>query len=108
MKLAFDSFVSFSPAPVRFVECFGVLFAITSVLWGIVLILSRLSGAIEISGWTTLMVVILFSSGMIMLSLGILGEYIWRTLDVAQHRPVFFVEEDLIGKNEHETDEKNE
>ena len=95
IKLVLDSLVSFSPAPIRFVEMLGVLFAIVSALWGIVLIAFRLSGVNEVAGWTTLMVVVLFSSGMIMLSLGILGEYIWRTLDVAQNRPVYFVEEEM-------------
>ena len=101
IKYALDSFVSFSPAPVRFVEGMGVLFAIASLIWGIMLILSRLFGIIEVQGWTTLMVIVLFSSGMIMLSLGILGEYIWRTLDVAQNRPVYLVEEEMCeGRDE--------
>jgi len=95
IKLFLDSFVSFSPAPVRFVEWLGILFAIGSFIWGLVLIISKLTGRISVTGWTALMVVILFSSGIIMFSLGILGEYIWRTLDVAQNRPVYFVEEEI-------------
>ena len=102
IKLVLDSFVSFSPAPVRFVEWLGVLFAIVAVIWGTALIVFRLSGAIDVAGWTTLMVIVLFSSGMIMLSLGILGEYIWRTLDVAQNRPVYFVEEEVNLENNNE------
>ena len=97
LKLVIDSFVSFSPAPVRFVEALGVLFASGAFLWGIVLIVLRALGFIDVQGWTTLAVIVLFSSGLIMLSLGILGEYIWRTLDVAQNRPVYFVEEDIGG-----------
>jgi dolichol-phosphate mannosyltransferase len=93
IKLAMDSFVSFSPTPVRFVELLGILFAIGSLIWGVLLIVFRILGLIEVTGWTTLMIVVLFSSGMIMFSLGILGEYIWRTLDVAQNRPVYFIEE---------------
>lgn len=41
-----------------------------------------------------------------MLSLGILGEYIWRTLDVAQNRPVYFVEEEIGSKVVDKTDHK--
>jgi len=94
-KLMLDSFTAFSPAPVRFVELLGVLFAVVASIWGIILIISRLFGLIDVEGWTTLMVVVLFSSGMTMLSLGILGEYVWRTLDVSQNRPVYFVDEDV-------------
>jgi len=95
IKLALDSFVSFSSAPVRFVELLGVFFAMGSFIWGLLLIIFKFTGNINVTGWTALMVVILFSSGIIMFSLGILGEYIWRTLDVAQNRPVYFVEEDI-------------
>ena len=95
IKLVLDSFVTFSAVPIRFVEWFGVIFAVGSVIWGTLLVIWKLLGYIEITGWTTLMVFSLFSSGMIMFSLGILGEYIWRTLDVAQNRPVFFIEDEI-------------
>ena len=97
IKLVLDSFISFSPAPIRFIEWLGVLFAAIASIWGIVLIIANIFGLIEVEGWTTLMVVVLFSSGMIMLTLGILGEYIWRILDVAQNRPVYFVEDEVSG-----------
>jgi dolichol-phosphate mannosyltransferase len=94
IKLVLDSLISFSSVPIRIVELLGLLFALGAVIWGIVIIALRISGSIEVAGYTALMVTILFSSGMIMFSLGILGEYIWRTLDVAQNRPVYFVEEE--------------
>jgi dolichol-phosphate mannosyltransferase len=95
MKMVVDSIVAFSPAPVRFVECLGALFAAVAAIWGLWLIIARLLGHIEVEGWTALMVTVLFSSGLIMLSLGILGEYIWRTFDVAQNRPVYIVEDEV-------------
>lgn len=95
VKLVLDSFVSFSAFPIRFIEYLGVIFAVGGGIWGLLLIVLGLMGIIEVQGWTTLMVVLLFSFGMIMLVLGILGEYIWRILDVAQNRPVYFVEEEL-------------
>lgn len=95
IKLVLDSFVTFSNAPVRFVELLGVLFAVGAAIWGSVLIFLRITGIIPEAGYTPLMVTILFSSGIIMLSLGILGEYIWRILDVAQNRPVYFIEEEI-------------
>jgi len=105
IKLVLDSIVGFSPAPIRFVEAIGVLFAFIAVIWGLFLIAIRLFTTVEVQGFTTLMIVILFSSGMIMLSLGILGEYIWRTFDVAQNRPVFIVEEEV---NANDSNKENE
>lgn len=102
INLVLDSFVTFSSAPIRFVEWMGVIFAAGSFIWGIYLIICRLMGEIDVQGWTTMMAMFLFASGMIMLSLGILGEYIWRTLDVAQNRPVYFVEEEVKNKSDEE------
>lgn len=95
MKMVVDSIVGYSPAPVRFVEFFGVSFAIIAVIWGLWILILSLMGNIEIQGWTALMIVVLFSSGLIMVSLGILGEYIWRTFDVVQKRPVYIIEEEV-------------
>ena len=49
-----------------------------------------------IAGWTSLMCVVLLSSGLILLTLGILGEYIWRALDAARTRPPFII--DVVKK----------
>ena len=93
LKLVIDALINFSTAPIRFIQLLGVLFALGSATWGIVLIISSIVGAIEVEGWTSLMVVVLFSSGLILLTLGILGECIWRILDSTQKRPVFLVED---------------
>ena len=44
-------------------------------------------------GWATLTILLLFSSGTIMLTLGVLGEYLWRTFDAARKRPVYIIED---------------
>ena len=103
VKLVLDSLITFSYAPVRLVEYLGVLFAAGAFTWGIVILVHSLINHSYPTGWTAMMLVILFSSGLIMFSLGLLGEYIWRTLDVAQNRPVYFVEESI-----NENDESNE
>ncbi len=92
-KLVIDSMVSFSSFPIRFMSVMGIIFALVSVIWAIISIIGKLTGSIEVEGWTSLLIVMLFSSGLIMLTLGILGEYIWRTLDSARSRPVYIVEE---------------
>jgi len=93
VKLTIDSIVSFSFVPIRFMSVVGVLFFIISIIWGIGLILYRIFGNLQVQGWTTLMVVLLFSAGLIMMTLGILGEYIWRATDAARNRPVYIIDE---------------
>jgi polyisoprenyl-phosphate glycosyltransferase len=45
-----------------------------------------------VQGWTSLMLVILFVSSFQMIGLGIIGEYVWRTLDAARNRPSYVIE----------------
>jgi polyisoprenyl-phosphate glycosyltransferase len=91
-KLVIDSLVSFSFFPIRFMSVIGLLFFIGSVIWGLVIFILRIFGNIPIEGYTTIMLLLLFASGLILLTLGILGEYIWRTLDAARKRPVYIVD----------------
>ena len=53
-------------------------------------------GLIQVSGWTTLFIFNLFSFGMIMVTLGILGGYLWRTFDASRNRPTYIVEDENI------------
>ncbi len=92
IQLVIDSFIGFSFAPIRSVTIVGVLFFIVAVIWGAVLVTARLLSNIPVQGYTSLMIIVLMSSGLIMLSLGILGEYIWRILDAARGRPVYLID----------------
>ena len=56
----------------------------------------------EVAGWASLMALILCSSGLIMLMLGMLGEYIWRALDASRNRPPFIVDETKGFDESHE------
>ena len=93
IKLVLDSMMSFSYFPVRFMSGMGVTFAFISVVWAIVLVVQRLSGVEDVAGWTSMMVLMLFGFGVIMVMLGLLGEYIWRALDASRNRPPFLVDE---------------
>lgn len=95
LKLALDSLINFSYVPVRCMMIVGMLFWLFSVLWGIHLIVSKLSGKIDVSGYTTIVVILLFSAGMIMFTLGLLGEYIWRALENTRKRPIAVVSETM-------------
>ena len=93
VKLVVDSMMSFSYFPVRFMSFLGSAYAIAAVIWGIVLVAQKLSGVEDMPGWTSLMVLMLFSFGVVMVMLGLLGEYIWRALDASRNRPPFLIDE---------------
>lgn len=98
IKLFIDSFLGFSYLPIRFITVFGFVFFLISIFWATYIILNKILGGITTEGWTTLMVFNLFSSGIILVTLGILGEYIWRAFDASRNRPTYIVEEENISK----------
>lgn len=92
IKLFIDSFVSFSFFPIRAISFLGVLLGFSAFVYGIFVIVAKLSGWIKLEGWTSLMLVLLFVSAIQMISLGVIGEYIWRSLDASRRRPNFIID----------------
>lgn len=92
--LVFDTLFSFSTLPIKVVSMVGVLSFIGSLLWAVAVFVSKIMGLINVSGWTTLFIFNLFSFGVIMLTLGILGEYLWRTFDASRGRPPYIIEDE--------------
>lgn len=91
-KLVMDSMMSFSYAPIRYMSMAGVIFAILAFLWIIEVIVEYFVIGTPIAGWASLMCLVLFLGGLIMLMLGILGEYLWRALDASRNRPPFIID----------------
>jgi dolichol-phosphate mannosyltransferase len=90
--------MSFSYAPIRFVSGIGVVFCICAVIVAIEAIIEKITIGTPILGWASLMCVVCLASGVIMLTLGVLGEYIWRTLDASRNRPPYII--DVIRKDD--------
>ena len=88
-----DAFVSFSYAPLRAMSYLGIIFSLFGFAYAIVVVVLRLMTRTPVQGWSSLIVVVLVMGGVQMMMLGILGEYLWRTLEAARHRPAYFVEE---------------
>jgi dolichol-phosphate mannosyltransferase len=98
VKLFVDSVISFSYVPIRFCTCMGVLMALIGFLYAVSVVIGRLGGWVATgTGFAALMTVLLVGQGMIMLMLGVLGEYLWRTYDEARGRPRFLVEDYRIS-----------
>lgn len=81
IRLVMDTLFSFSTVPIKVVTTIGMFSFCGALVWAVIELICKLSGLIEVTGWTTLFIFNLFSFGMIMLTLGILGEYLWRTFD---------------------------
>ena len=100
VKLVMDSVMSFSYFPLRFMSGLGIFFNILAVILLVIVLIEKFTKNTPIVGWTSLMCVVLCASGIIMLMLGILGEYIWRALDAARSRPPYIIDELLENQAE--------
>lgn len=93
IKLFIDSFVSFSYAPLRLITVSGLIMGILSFIYALYVLFARLTGLIQVEGWTTMMVVFLLVAAFQMISIGIIGEYLWRSLEASRKRPAYIVDE---------------
>lgn len=93
IRLVMDTLFSFSTVPIKAVTTIGMISFFGALIWALVELICKLAGLIEVTGWTTLFIFNLFSFGVIMLTLGILGEYLWRTFDASRNRPPFIIED---------------
>ncbi len=95
-KLVVDSMMSFTYVPLRFMEVTGVLFDLCAIIGMILVIHEKITVGTPILGYASLMCVLLFSSGLILLMIGIIGEYVWRALEESRKRPPFVI--DVVKK----------
>ena len=93
LRLVFDTLFSFSSFPITAVSGIGVVSCLISIIWSCVILVGKLLGTIEIEGFTSLMIFQLLSFGITMLTLGVLGNYLWRSFDATRNRPVYIVED---------------
>jgi polyisoprenyl-phosphate glycosyltransferase len=91
MKLLVDSVTAFSYRPIRLMSWLGIALAAAGFLYAGVVVVNAIVGR-PTEGWSSLMIAVLVIGGAQMLMLGVLGEYLWRTLDEARGRPRWVIE----------------
>jgi glycosyltransferase involved in cell wall biosynthesis len=101
IKLFIDSFVAFSYAPIRFVTIMGFAFFFIGICWTAYVIFRKFFVGDIASGWPALISILFLGFGVTNISLGIIAEYLWRTLDASRKRPVFIIDE-ITELNKHD------
>ncbi len=91
-SFALDGITAFSSLPIRIWTYVGLAFAAGAILYGLVMVFRALFlGNIDVPGYASLMVAILFSTGAILTGMGVIGEYISRIYVEVKQRPLFIV-----------------
>jgi len=91
IKLFLDSIISFSYFPIRLMTYAGMGIAFFGFVYALYVLKDALAGK-PIEGWSSLMIVILILGGFQLIMSGVLGEYLWRTLDESKKRPLYMIE----------------
>jgi glycosyltransferase involved in cell wall biosynthesis len=94
IKLAVDGITSFSYKPLKFSVGIGIFISVFSLLFALAVVILRINNIVQMEpGWASLMVVFLFFSGVILVMLGIIGEYIARIFEEVKGRPLYIISE---------------
>ncbi|MDR4986992.1 glycosyltransferase [Bacillus cereus] len=107
IKFASDGIIAFSTKPLRIVMSLGLLSVLISIIVLIYTITVKIIGNDTQTGWASIMVAITFFSGIQLLGLGIVGQYIARIYDESKNRPIYIVKE-TINIEQEETAQKKE
>jgi hypothetical protein len=99
MGLAFDGIFAFSVVPLRAAAAVGVLAMLLSTLFALYSLVTRLFLGHSPQGFTALILVITFLSGVQLLFLGVIGEYLGRVYEEVKQRPTYVVGEVLGGRH---------
>lgn len=95
LKIALDGIFSFSSVPIRTITVLGLIGFIFAVVYSIIVIFGYFANGIAVQGFATLAIIISFFSSLILICLGIIGEYMVRIYDEVRNRPYVIIEKTI-------------
>ncbi len=99
---------NFTVVPLRMIDVIGSVSAVIGLVYGLVLVIRKLFFAKVVPGYTSNMVVMLVLGGLILIALGLVGEYVGRIYILLSNKPQFVVRETLNAPAEGENGGKTE
>jgi polyisoprenyl-phosphate glycosyltransferase len=92
-KAFLDVMLGFSATPIRLISALGAMVALLSFGYGISVTIGALFGNVPVAGFASIVALITFLLGLVIIMLGIIGEYLWRVLDEVNKRPEVVIDE---------------
>lgn len=93
LKFFIDSLLGFSVTPIRLISLVGLIVSVLSCIYGATIVTNALLGRSSVQGFPTIAALLAFLLGLIIVMLGIIGEYIWRIFDEVNKRPESVIDE---------------
>lgn len=100
LKYFIDGLLNTSYIPIRLMSLLGICFSAFGFLYALVIAYNRFINNTPFIGWAPIMIIILIIGGLIMLMLGIIGEYVWRTYDETRKRPLYIIKDKFTRDEE--------
>ena len=100
LNYAVEGIIGYSTAPLRLATVLGTVSGIAAVLYLIGVIVEKLAFGIDVPGYATMIVLILFFGALQLFCIGIIGEYVGRTFEQSKNRPVYITKEYLTYEDE--------
>ncbi|MBT3583896.1 MAG: glycosyltransferase family 2 protein [Halobacteriovoraceae bacterium] len=94
-KLAYDTIITVSNIPFRFIFWVGVSTFVVSTAFTFLIIILKIMGKIPIEGWASILVAVSSFGSLILISVALLGEYLWRNFDQTRNRPMYIIDNEL-------------
>ena len=98
LKYAFNGILSFSTAPLRLATVIGSISVFFSIIYLIVTVIRKLASDINVDGFTQIVILITFFSGVLLFTVGIIGEYIAKIYQQVKNRPIYIEKSKLQRK----------
>ena len=93
VTLFLDSLLGFSVAPIRLISLIGFVVSLASFVYGTWIVINAFRGKTIVLGFATIVTILSFLLGLIIVMLGVIGEYIWRIFDEVNKRPESVIDE---------------
>lgn len=98
LNYAVDGIIGYSTTPLRISTFLGSMTGVAALVYLVIVILQKLITGIDIPGYATIIVLILFLGSMQLFCIGIIGEYVGRTFEQSKERPIYIAKEILDYK----------
>lgn len=99
MRYAIEGIVSFSTAPLQLATAVGCVVSAMALLYMVVRVVIAMIWGNPVAGYPSLLAIILFLGGFVLLALGIIGEYVARTYMQAKQRPIYILKESNLSND---------
>jgi len=91
IKYLLDGILNYSYAPLRFFSVVGIISFLLGILYSLAIVINYVNGGTPFKGWAPIMITIMIFSGLQLVTLGLIGEYLWRTMEQSKKRPRYII-----------------